>query len=148
VLQEIAFALPRGLQYFLGPRVLGAVVQKVSCVLALVLLLAGCDGHLVKLRIKEQPAVVHRKDIGVCAGQDVVGPVRTVARSLALVERPSESEAAPLAWDARGFGLSLVRETNGWWTVELADWPNSSRSELSFQVEAEIRKALKSNCTH
>jgi hypothetical protein len=122
-------------------------VQKVSCTLALVLLLAGCDGHLVRLRIKEQPAVVHRKDIAVCAGQDVVGPVRSVARSLSLVEKSRESEVAPLAWCTRGFVLSLARETNGWWTVNLADWPNSSRSELSFQAEAEIRKALKSNCT-
>ena len=122
-------------------------MRKVSWALALVLLLTGCDGHLVMLRIKEQPAVVHRKDIGVCAGQDVVGPVRNVARSLALVERSRESEVAPLAWDTRGFVLSLVRESNGWWTVELADWPDSFRSKLSFQAEAEIRKALKSNCT-
>ena len=124
----------------------GVVVQKVSCALALALLLAGCDGHLVKLRITEQPAVVHRKDIGVCAGQDVVSTVRTVARSLALVERSREGEAASLAWDKRGFALSLAHETNGWWSVQLMDWPDSSRSELSFQAEAEIRKALKSTC--
>jgi hypothetical protein len=124
-------------------------VQKVWCALALVLLLAGCDGHLVRLRIKEQPAVFHRKEIGVCAGQDVVGPVRAVARLLALVERTPTSEIAPRAWDAPDgrFGLSLVRETNGCWTVDLADWPSSTRSELSFQAEAEIRKALKSDCT-
>ena len=123
-------------------------MQKVSCALALVLLLAGCDGHLVKLRIKEQPAVVHRKDIGVCAGQDVVGPVRAVARSLALVvERPRKNEIERLAWHAPGFVLALVHEPNGSWTVELGDWPNSSRSKLSFQAEAEIRKALKSDCT-
>lgn len=122
-------------------------MQRVSCTLALVLLLAGCDGHMVRLRIKEQPAVVHRKDIVVCAGQDIVGPVRTVAQSLSLVERSRESEVAPLAWDTQGFVLSLVRETNGWWTVQLADWPDPSRSELSIQAEAEIRKALKSNCT-
>jgi hypothetical protein len=122
-------------------------VQKVWCALGLVLLLAGCDGHLVRLRIKEQPAVVHRKDISVCAGQDVVGPVRTVARSLALDERPRASEVAPLAWVTRGFAMSLVRETNGWWTVELMDWPGADRSQLSFRAEAEIRKALKSECT-
>jgi hypothetical protein len=103
----------------------------------------------VRLRIKEQPAVVHRKDIGVCAGQDVVGPVRDVARSLALVERSSASEIAPLGWEAldRGFRMSLNREKDGGWTVCLADWPNSDRSKLSVQAEAEIRTALQSSCT-
>ena len=122
-------------------------MQKVWCAFALVLLLAGCDGYLVRLRIKEQPAVVHRKDIGVCAGQDVVGPVRTVARSLALDERSRASEVAPLVWSTRRFELSLVRETNGWWTVRLMDWPDADRSQLSFRAEAEIRKALKNDCT-
>ena len=121
-------------------------MQKVWCALALVLLLAGCDGYLVRLRIKEQPAVVHRKDIVVCSGQDVVGPVRTVARSLSLDESPRASEVAPLRWVTRGFLLSLVRESNGSWTVGLMDWPDAHRSQLSFRAEAEIRKALKSDC--
>jgi hypothetical protein len=45
------------------------------------------------------------------------------------------------------FALSLVRETNGRWTVDLAEWFNSPRRELLFQAEAETRKALKSDCT-
>ena len=42
--------------------------------------------------------------------------------------------------------MSLVRETNGWWTVGLMDWPDAHRSQLSVRAEAEIRKALKSDC--
>ena len=109
----------------LGPVAFGDA-QKVLCALALMLLIAGCDGHLVRLRIKQQPAVLHRRDIGVCAGQDVVGPVQAVARSLALDEKCGAGEVVPLQWCAQGFWLGLVRETRGSWTVELADWPSPS----------------------
>ena len=46
--------------------------------------------------------------------------MRTVARSLSLDERPGASEVAPLRWVTRWFVLSLVRETNDWWTVAVA----------------------------
>jgi hypothetical protein len=129
-----------------GPVAFGDA-QKFLCALAVMLLIAGCDGHLVRLRIKEQPAVLHRRDIGVCVGQDIVGPVQAVARSLALDEKCGAGEIVPLHWCASGFRLGLVHETNGSWTVHLADWPDSSRSELSFQAEAKIREALKGDCS-
>jgi hypothetical protein len=129
-----------------GPVAFGDA-QKALCALALMLLIAGCDGHLVRLRIKEQPAVLHRRDIGVCAGQDVVGAVQAVARSFALDEKCGAGQVVPLHWCAPGFGLGLVHETSGSWTVDLADWPNSSRSALSVQAEAKIREALRGDCS-
>ena len=124
-------------------------------IFALLISLGGCDGYLVTLNIKEQQAAhekAHRRTLYSCGGQNVPELVRAVAESPNLIEETSSTEATgqnKYKWrspDGR-FMLFLENQNGGLWRLELVDWPNPSRSELSAHAEAKIRKSVKTSCS-
>lgn len=124
-------------------------------VIGLLLLLAGCDGHLERLRIKEQPAMAQstrRHTLHAC-GQDVVQTMRAVADLLNLVAVERGSMGGPAPEDSYEWGssearfvMALKRQSPGVWIVDLADWPTFAQSEISRRAETEIRHRLESAC--
>jgi hypothetical protein len=125
------------------------------CLLALVMTLAACDGHLSKFNIKEPNAAASANPRGrtfeACGGQDVVGTVRAVASSLGMAEHAGAE--GRYEWWIRDeslpnetFTIALAPGSAGLWTVQLMDWPGIGRSELSRRAEAEIRGRLASRC--
>jgi hypothetical protein len=78
--------------------------------------------------------------------------VQAVATSLNLVAEGTSTEVTShnkYEWrssDGR-FRLFLQDQNGGVWRVELVDWPNPSRSELSKHAEAQIRKRVKISCS-
>lgn len=124
-------------------------------ILALLLSLGGCDGYAVTLNIRERPASdekAHRHTVYICSGQNAVDLVQAVAKSLNLIEVSASAVVVSqnqYEWhssDGR-FRLALQNPKDGAWPVVLADWPESSRSELSKRVEAEIRQRVRTDCS-
>ncbi len=134
---------------------IGNMGRKIVSLIVAVSLLAACDGHIVRLSLKERSLEFPQKAVGrtleVCAGEDIVGTVRAVAGSLSLTDALAERGVVSndhYTWcapDGR-FNLHLDHETSGSWTVSLLDWPRPSRSDLSVRAEADIRSRLKDNC--
>jgi len=131
------------------------IMRRSPLIVAVLLSLGGCDGHLVTLNIREQQTAherAHRRTLYVCGGPDVPELVRVVADSLNLIEETaspeamSKSEYTGRSPDGR-FRLFLENINGGVWRVELADWPNSSQSALSKHVEAEIRQRVTASCS-
>ena len=126
-------------------------MRRTPVILALLLSLGGCDGHLVTLNIKEQKAAhekAHRRTLYSCNEPNTVELVRAVARSLGLVEQSTSVSRNKYNWQSSDgrFMLFLENQEGELWRVELVDWPEPSRSKLSTQAEAEIRKGVKASC--
>lgn len=129
-------------------------IRRAPVILSLLLSLGACDGHLVTLDIKEQQTAYerpHRHILYSCGENNVVDLVQSVARSLNLIEDSGSTEGVSqdrYRWrspDGR-FMLILGNQNNGLWRVELVDWPDPSRSELSIHAEAQIRQRLRTSC--
>jgi hypothetical protein len=131
------------------------IKPRTTAILALLLNLGACDGHLVALNIREHQSAYekpHRRTLYSCGGSNIPELVRAVAKSLDLIEESASTELVlqnKYRWrssDGR-FTLFLGNQNGGLWQVELIDWPNSSRSELSTHAEAEIRASVKTSCS-
>ena len=126
-------------------------VLRISVVLAL-LLLGGCDGHLVTLNIRDQPAAdgrSHRRDLYTCDGQTTLETIQSIAQSLNLAsyEVASDNRYTWRSQDGnRQFILGLEALGDGRWKVSLMDWPSNQQSQLSSRAEAEIRNSLTKKC--
>ncbi len=130
-------------------------MARAPVIFALLISLAGCDGYLVTLNIREQQAAhekAHRRTLYSCGGQNIPELVRSVAESLNLIEGTTSTEATSqnkYKWrspDGR-FMLFLDNQNGGLWRLELVDWPNSLQSELSTHAEAELRRSVKTSCS-
>jgi len=130
-------------------------MRRAPVVLSLLLGISACDGHLVRLNIREQQTAhqkANRRTLYSCGGQDIPQLVRAIAESLNLVEEPASTDMTSQSkykWrspDGR-FMLFLENQSGGSWRAELVDWPNSSQSELSSHAEAKIHQILKTSCS-
>jgi len=118
-------------------------------VLLCAVFLAGCDGHLRMLKLVSPssgtpPWSVAATTIRVEGTEDVPAIVERVAHELNLTPDPSGAKR----WSIRttyqnSFTLSLYKETKGYWTIALSDWPTIGRSKQSEMAEEKIRAALK-----
>ena len=131
------------------------IKPRTTAILALLLSLGACDGHLVTLNLREHQSEsekTHRRTLYSCGGSNLPELVRAVAKSLDLIEESASTETVlqnRYRWrssDGR-FVLFLENQNGGLWRVELIDWPNSSRSKLSTHAEAEIRASVKTSCS-
>mgnify|MGYP006426191393 CR=1 FL=1 len=109
------------------------------------LLLGGCDGHGRALYFKE-PQMNNprwhagRTIINIDQDYDVEKIVSTIAKKLGLKE---VEENTWIRDDSEGsvFRLILEREDEMWCAI-LLDWPSFIRSDISKEVESEIRNSL------
>jgi len=131
------------------------IKPRTTAILALLLSLEACDGHLVTLNIREHQSAyekAHRRTLYSCGGSNIPDLVRAVAKSLDLIEENASTETVlqnKYRWrssDAR-FMLFLENQNRGLWRVELIDRPNCSQTELSIRAEAEIRSSVKTSCS-
>ena len=124
-------------------------------VLSLLSGLSACDGHLVRLNIREQQVAhqnANRRTLYSCGVHNVPELVRAIAESLNLVEEPDSTDAksqSKYKWRSpdRRFMLFLENQSEALWRAELIDWPSPFQSELSSHAEAKLRQSLKTSCS-
>lgn len=82
--------------------------------------------------------------IPIKGGVDVIGIVSRIASDLGLSPDSKDSSRWWILLSERDrLVVSVTKEVGGYWTVTLADWPTTKRSEQSLKAEAMIREALK-----
>jgi hypothetical protein len=131
------------------------MIPRTPIIFASLLSLAGCDGYLVTLNIRERTAAhetAHRHTLYSCNEPNTLKLVRGVAESFNLEERSvpiKDGSRNNYGWitSDRHFSLFLDNQNDGLWRVDLVDWPDFPQSRLSKQVEAEIRKGITASCS-
>jgi hypothetical protein len=112
-------------------------------------LLSGCDGrgkilYLRPATAMKPPWSVASVVIPIQESEDVLGIVTKVAADLGMIPDPNnKSRWSILLSERNTFMLSAQKETGGYWTVNLMDWPSIQRSPQSLKAETAIREALK-----
>lgn len=114
-----------------------------SALLALMMILAGCEGHVRTLHLQESKDVKARsssssKTILIESNKDVYAEIASIAKELSLHKNPSKENMYYLD----NFFMYVIQKGNGAWEVGLKDWPETRRSETSQKVEKLIRERL------
>ncbi|NOY74250.1 MAG: hypothetical protein GXP32_00465 [Kiritimatiellaeota bacterium] len=121
-------------------------MKALTAILILIsIFLFGCDGHVRTLYIREpgmQKPNWTKVIIEVDKEIDIPHIVEKIAKKFKLKQEKENN----IWWrkEVNGsFQISLNQKQDGMWIIMLIDWPTFIRSNISEQVEKEIRMELK-----
>ena len=121
-------------------------------VVGMSVVVAGCAGGSTQERYLRPAGVTWPEqsklitEVRIKGDEDVVGEVAKVAGGLDMVADTRSTQRWWLKTGKNGeegsFSISVGKMKSGTWSVQLADWPGVSRSELSIRAEKEIVAAV------
>jgi hypothetical protein len=127
-------------------------MKRMGMLLAAAVMVAGCAGGYTQEMYLRPEGVTWPEpsklitEVRIKGDEDVVGEVAKVAGGMDMVADTRSTQRWWLKTGKNGqdgsFSISVGRMKSGTWSVQLADWPGVSRSELSLRAEREIVAAV------